>query len=233
MNTLLKSNAELALVIDLAEDQFPKLRESFTKLSECDFIRSCENKTLSKKSLYLFFEQHAFYSQYFVKFLLTMMSKLDDSEEIKVLLENIHDEMGLDEGGAVPHSVLYERFIQKLGLSKPNNALPETDALVKTMLAFCSHEDPFYGLCALCLGAEAIVPLIYSSVLKAMEAHNIQEGAGGYFGLHIGCDDEHAQIMYDMILDRVRKNPSLSIEVYRVANSMFNHRINFLNALLK
>ena len=110
--------------------------------------------------------------------------------------------------------------------------LPQTTALIDRMTHYCANADPLCGLTALCLGAEAIVPMLYSAVYQAARGLGYTAAQLKYLQLHIECDDGHALTMYQIITRRTVSSPHMVKPVIAIAREMLEYRCNFLTALM-
>jgi hypothetical protein len=90
---------------------------------------------------------------------------------------------------------------------------------------------PMIGLGALCLGAEAIVPYLYSMVVRGFEAVGEPSERLGFFHLHIEEDDAHAETMYRIILARLDQSPSARLDLVYGAERALVARCEFFRAL--
>jgi pyrroloquinoline-quinone synthase len=206
--------------------------EWIERLMSVDFLKRCEAGDISWDKMKLFLIQHQLYAKHFTRYLSALISNIEDNEERFKLSQNLFDEMGLGDAGNIPHSVIYSNMMKNLGIDTCDDILPETQALIDTMMNCCRSTNVMVGLGAICLGAEGIVPVMYSAILKGLLANNIQINDLSFFSLHISCDDEHAGTMYK-IIDRMVNVDGYSIEdLNRGAETIISARINFFNALI-
>jgi len=95
------------------------------------------------------------------------MSNLDNNSDVLSVFENLFEELGFGSNKEPTHSEIYKNMLNEFGLdlkSQPIN--PSTQALINTMMNFCKQPQGVYGLAALCIGAEAIVPSMYADIVK-------------------------------------------------------------------
>jgi hypothetical protein len=102
----------------------------------------------------------------YARYLTALISNMPREEDRHGLLCNLFEEMGLSEPTSVPHTVVYANMLSRLGLNDGPAPLPTTQALSETMLDCCQSANFMIGLGALCLGAEAIVPELYGSIVQ-------------------------------------------------------------------
>ncbi len=175
-------------------------KEWMDELDETPFLKSCREGTVSRETLETFLVQQYFYSRNFTRYLCALLSNIINDEHRRELTENLVDETGLGQVKGEPHSRIYRRMLGKLGVD-PSKAelLSETKALIETMWQSCRSPNPAVGLGALCLGAEAIVPHVYSQIVEGFLARGEDAQNLEFFHLHIACDDEHALTMKKII----------------------------------
>jgi hypothetical protein len=93
-------------------------------------------------------------------------------------------------------------MLERFGLSiKGAEPTPSTRKLIESMLHHCKHPNPSYGLGALCLGAEALVPALYTDIIAGFKACGVAAKEIDFFRIHIECDDGHAETLRDMMVD--------------------------------
>lgn len=122
--------------------------------------------------LRLLLEHQALYGGYFSRYLCAIMANLPGNEAVRELAENLFKELGLGGGNERPHSEIYRDMLVRSGIPM-NHAAPlvGTRNLIDSMFRHCRDLNPASGLGALCLGAEALVPALYSDPILAFEAY--------------------------------------------------------------
>ena len=111
------------------------------------------------------------------------------------------EELGADRESATSHAELFLASMHAIGAVPGSHApLPGTRTLTATMFAYCRQPDPLAGLAALCLGAEAIVPVLYSPIVDAMRHLEVSPHARRFFEVHVAEDQDHATAMLDIII---------------------------------
>lgn len=206
--------------------------EWIRELDETLFLSRCRERRVSRVELQCFVVQQGFYSRHFTRYLNALMANLVEEYDRHALTQNLFEEMGLGEVKTTPHSQIYRDMMKTMGLRfEDATPLDATRHLVDTMLECCRSANSMIGLGALCLGAEAIVPHIYSTVLTGFEAVAEPRRNLEFFTLHVSCDDEHAITMRNIITRRLQADPRTRIDLEYGAAKAIAARIGFFNAL--
>jgi len=219
-------NASRIAVEEKKEDLIAQLRQS-------SFLKRCRAGTVSRKELMAFLVQQSFYSRHFTKYLCALMSNLPETGDIMSLATNLFDELGLDgQADSVPHHIVYRRMLERFELSPASETpTPETDGLIAAMLTHCRNPDPAYGLGALCLGAEGLVPSIYTDIVCGFTAIGVPAESVDFFHIHIACDDRHAETLQEMMLDLVARNPAKLPIILEAGQALVAARGRFFNGI--
>jgi pyrroloquinoline quinone (PQQ) biosynthesis protein C len=153
------------------------IRESSARILKHPFLERCQNGKIPLEALRVFLVQHGKYSTYFTRYLCALISNLKESSDVLHLAENLAEELGFGDGKAgSPHSQIYADLLKGFNLSsEAQPAFPETIIQIKTAFMLCRQPDGIEGLGALCLGAEAIVPALYSAVVNGFHQHGIAD----------------------------------------------------------
>ena len=194
--------------------------------------------------------QHSHYSRHFTRYLVALMGRLEDPADVLVLLHNLGEEMGVDAvagtdtgtaatttvsasaGVALTHAELFQRTLARVGVLPAEHAvLPATRALVAAMMAHCQSGDALAGLAALCLGAEAIVPLVYRPILASLEQLGFGEDATEFFIIHIAEDEDHALAMLAMMRRIVHGAPARMVQAVEIGRQMIGLRVAMFDAV--
>jgi pyrroloquinoline quinone (PQQ) biosynthesis protein C len=123
-------------------------------------------------------------------------------------------------------------MMKAMGVSFDDEArIPETQHLVDTMLECCLNRNPMVGLGAICLGGEAIVPHVYSTVLEGFAGISEPKRHLEFFTLHVSCDDEHAITMRKIITRRLEADPRSKVDLDYGAAKAIAARAAFFTAL--
>ena len=206
--------------------------EWLNSLRATSFLSRCRTGIVSRRELELFLKQHHYYSQHFTRYLCALISNLRNEHDRQELTKNLFDEMGLFTG--VSHAEIYRRMLLTI-LPAGNDVavFPATQALIDTMLECCRNARPMVGLGALCLGAEAIVPEVYSTILNGFDAVREPRENLHFFTIHINDDDEHARTMRNIILRELSNNSRSRHDLEYGAARAFDARVEFFEAISK
>lgn len=177
--------------------------------------------------------QHHHYSRNFARYLCTLMGALNESRDVRALAGNLIEEAGLDRPGNVTHSELFQRSLTEIG-ARPDSVgpLPQTRALIDAMFGYCRSHDPLDGLAALCLGAEAIVPTLYGSIMQGLRHVGMSKTGLHFFELHVEEDEGHALVMRDIIDRLLAERSYLRGKVLAIGEHMVRLRMEMLDAVL-
>lgn len=203
------------------------------ELNTNPFLMACRNGTIGTDQLRGFLIQHHYYSQYFTRYLCSLMGSLQEHGEFKALSHNLAEELSGDDTDQVSHAELYRQAMDGMSAvpcSRPMFA--STRRLIETMFRYCRCTDPLDGLAALCLGAEAIVPVVYGPVLDALRRANAPAEAQRFFQIHVEEDEQHAIVMRKIIDRMVADRPYLRARVVAVGEEMVRLRMAMLSDLL-
>jgi len=203
-------------------------------LRSTSFLTKCREGVASPAELRLFVVQQYQYSRHFVRYLCALLANLPDERDRGALMRNLFDEMGLGGGGNVPHAQIYRDMMAAMSLrDESGEILPGTRALVDTMFDCCKDPRPMVGLGALCLGAEAIVPDMYSTIVRGFEAVGVPREQLEFFHLHIVGDDEHALTMREIILRELSRDPQSRVELEDGAARAIGARVSFFDDITR
>ncbi|WP_282412711.1 iron-containing redox enzyme family protein [Pseudomonas sp. PS01299] len=195
--------------------------DALDRLVNHELLLAMQNGHVSLKGMRYFLIQHHYYSRNFTRFLCAILNRLESLGDIKLLLENMQEEMGIDGDNKLTHSELFQRSLRILGTHPlAELPLPQTVDFTQCIMQLCRSENPVEGLAALCLGAEAIVPLIYKPILLALEGLNVSEEGLEFFRLHIEEDEDHAITMLGVLQRLTHQTPEakrLAIQIGRQA----------------
>lgn len=165
------------------------------------FFKACSAGLLSKADFQFFFAQYYLYSANFTRYLAALMANSDNDYHRARLSENLWEE-----GGGLEkekrHAEIFRKFLRE-GLQIDIEKIDYLDATrfyVREYLDFCLRSHPAAGSAFLSLGTEGIVSRMYTVMVEGMLQAGIPEEHLPFFRLHIGCDDEHAQTLEDMMV---------------------------------
>lgn len=194
------------------------------------FLIQCRSGEVSLDRLNTFLVQQGKYSSNFTRYICQLMVNLESHEDVLSIFDNLYEELGFGEVKAPPHSKIYRNMLQNFDLDlRIQPTLPSTQRLIDTMMNFCKQSEGVYGLAALCLGAEAIVPQLYSDIVTGFVAKGIDRKQLNFFTLHIECDDDHADTMLAILSRLIIAKPALFEIVRHAAFLTIQARIEFLD----
>lgn len=198
------------------------------------FIRRCRAGTITQRELGVFLAQHAKYSAYFTRYLCALIANLGDSEDVLKLAENLAEELGFGDDGGEPHARIFARMLGQFGIDvAATPTFAPTQRLIETTFHYCRQPDPAYGLGALCLGAEAIVPALYSDIIAGFNANGIDDERLEFFRIHVECDDGHADTMRAILARLQEDDPARGVRILEGAHAMIDARLNFFSGILE
>jgi pyrroloquinoline-quinone synthase len=124
-----------------------------------------------------------------------------------LLAENIYEEDTGRLSGSTPHTVLYHRFANAIGVSSADLEAAEPLIELKTMMEWfaglIAQSDWVVGACAFLYGLESQKPGSRERRLQAVrETYRIAEDALTFFIIHIGLDDEHGDVGARIVLSQ-------------------------------
>jgi pyrroloquinoline quinone (PQQ) biosynthesis protein C/quercetin dioxygenase-like cupin family protein len=168
------------------------------------FFKACLAGQLTKADFQFFFAQYYLYNSNFTRYLAALMANADNDYHRAKLSENLWEE-----GGGLEtdkrHAEIFRKFLRE-GLEIDIDKIDYLDATrfyVREYLDFCLRSHPAAGSAFLSLGTEGIVARMYSVMVEGMLKAGIVEEHLQFFRIHIGCDDEHAATLEDMMLSYV------------------------------
>ncbi|MEX3628162.1 MAG: iron-containing redox enzyme family protein [Burkholderia sp.] len=202
------------------------------RIREHSFLARCRSGEVPLEELKLFLVQQGLYSSYFTRYLCALMANLSDNADVLKLAGNLYEELGLADDSETPHSLVYRAMLEHFGLSLQGaRPLIGTRRLIDTMFDHCRHPDAARGLAALCLGAEALVPVVYADIIKGFEAHGVSAGALAFFHIHVACDDGHAETMRDILVEIAQRNGDSVPAMLSAGDSLVDARLAFFDSI--
>jgi len=201
-------------------------------LDKVPFLARCANGTITRNELHSFVRQQYRYSRQFTRYLCALMANVVNDKDRRNLTDNLFEEMGLGDFGNIPHSQIYLNMMEAMGVNvDAEGVFPTTQKLIDTQLACCQSPHHMVGLGALCLGAEAIVPRMYSTIIKGFAAVGEPEKNLEFFKIHIEGDDEHAVTMRNIIAREIENDPRLRLDLDYGAQKAIDARVEFFLGL--
>lgn len=201
-------------------------------LDDTPFLTRCREGSVTLFELDTFIIQQFHYARHFTRYLCALMGNLPQESDRSALASNLFEELGLSGGTGVAHAVIYRQMMVERQLDDQGTpAHPETLHLVKSMLTACSNSDPLVGLGALCLGAEAIVPHVYSQIVSGFLSVGESLDRLKFFTIHIEDDDEHAVTMRKIIDREISADPRRRQTLRESARKLLVARGQFMMAI--
>jgi pyrroloquinoline quinone (PQQ) biosynthesis protein C/quercetin dioxygenase-like cupin family protein len=168
------------------------------------FFKACLAGQLSKADFQFFFAQYYLYNSNFTRYLAALMANSDNDYHRARLAENLWEEGGGQETEK-RHAEIFRKFLRQ-ALEIDIDKIDYMDAsrfYVREYLDFCIRSHPAAGSAFLSLGTEGIVSRMYTVMVEGMLKAGIPEDQLTFFRIHIGCDDEHAETLENMMLSYV------------------------------
>lgn len=195
-------------------------------------LQSLQDEDTNIEFLKILLVQHSHYSKNFVRYLCSLICNLRNMHEIQDLLENLQEEMGLDGNDKLTHAEMFQRTLRLVGADPlAHSPLPETLNLKNGMMEYCRSNDPLVGLAALCLGAEAIVPVIYTPILFALKKFGFEKEATEFFELHIEEDENHALTMLKIMKELIGDDTNKRNFAINIGKQMLAKRITMFDGV--
>jgi pyrroloquinoline quinone (PQQ) biosynthesis protein C len=208
--------------------------EFATRLLRHPFLVRCGNASVTMAELRRFLVQQGKYSNYFTRYLCALISQLDEGDDVLRLARNLAEELGYGADGQTPHSRIYADMLERFGLRLDRQpTYPETQNLIDTMFMLCRQPGGLAGLGALCLGGEAIVPAMYARIIEGFRGLGVEPEALEFFRIHVDCDDDHAETMYEIITRRTSSSTSSRVTALHAGEIALNARLRFFDALTR
>ncbi|WP_444929414.1 TenA family transcriptional regulator [Microbulbifer sp. SSSA002] len=196
------------------------------------FLKRCREGSITLDELKIFLVQQGIYSGFFVRYLCAMMANLPSNHEVLELAENLMEELGLEPDSPKPHAIIYRETLEHFGLTLENaEVLPGTQHLIDAMFKNCRDLRASAGLGALCLGAEALVPDLYSDIVAGFRSCGVTDKEMEFFLLHIECDDGHAETIRDIMVDIASKDPSQLDIMLEAGRHLVEARLQFFDSI--
>ena len=219
--------------MDMQLEQFESSKEQLIeRIRSHSFLQRCRSGEVSLDELKIFLVQQGLYSAYFTRYLCAMMANLPSNEEVLELAENLFEELGLAPNSPRPHHLIYREMLEHYSLSLDGaQPLEGTRRLIDSMFQHCRSLNPAAGLGALCLGAEGLVPAMYSEIIRGFEAQGAVRRDIEFFHIHVECDDGHAEAIREIMLDIASSAPE-QVEVMLAAGmSLVEARLDFFSSI--
>ncbi|AKG20404.1 iron-containing redox enzyme family protein [Calothrix sp. 336/3] len=164
------------------------------------FFTACLQGELTKQDFIEIFSQYYLYSKNFTRYVAGVMANCDRDQFRAKLTQNLWEESG--ENGGVSHAEIFRNFMKN---SLFINDLTQikfksfTQEFVDLYLQNTIQADPLWGCAWLSLGTEGIVSRMYQIMVTGMRQAGFADSELEFFHIHIGCDDEHAATLTEMM----------------------------------
>ena len=206
---------------------------ALSKLDRHPLLTELSNGQIGLDGIRTLLVQHRHYSRHFTQYLCALMSNFSNIDDLHAVMKNLLEEMGVDGSENVTHAELFQQTLDSLSADpRREGPLPATRALSNTVMGYCRQKDPLEGLAALCLGAEAIVPLIYRPILDALVAHGADEQATKFFRIHIEEDEDHALTMLAILERLTERAPAARERARSIGSDVIAKRCEMFDAVL-
>ena len=172
------------------------------------FYQAWSEGELTREDLREYGAEYWHHVSAFPAYLSALHSHLPDGKLRRLVLENLADEEGLEDG--VPHSDLWMDFARGMG-AEPNEVrvrkiAPETRALLEHFRAQMQH-SPAAALAAL-YAYESQVPAIAKTKAEGLMHHYGADAATRhYFTVHMTADVHHARVWRNALTAELAAHP--------------------------
>jgi pyrroloquinoline quinone (PQQ) biosynthesis protein C/mannose-6-phosphate isomerase-like protein (cupin superfamily) len=194
-------------------------------------FKACLAGELSKSDFAYIFAQYYLYSKNFTCYIAGVMANCDKDHFRAKLTQNLWEEGGKD--CELSHAQIFRNFLYKTfkinDLDKINYD-EFTVKFVETYLNKCIKSHPVSGSAWLSLGTEGIVSRMYEIMVQGMLQAGIPNDELEFFHIHIACDDEHAEILSDLMCSYSDKSEWFET-CQRAADEALNLRTQFFEDL--
>ena len=160
--------------------------------------------TLPREALRTYAAQYYQHVRAFPTYISALLSRCDDFETRRALLENLRDE----EEGPENHPALWLRFATAVGCDEGEaesaEPLPETAVAIDAFRTAVHEGSVTRGLAAL-WAYESMVPVVAAEKIRGLAEHYGVAGSPGtdYFEVHRTLDVEHAAATRALVARRV------------------------------
>ncbi len=163
-------------------------------------FRACKQGELSRQEFAYIFSQYYLYSKNFTRYLAAVMANCENDALRNRLAKNLWEESG--DGCDRTHAEIFRAFLtQTLGIEALETIQYSgfTRYFAQEYQQNCLYSDVVWGSAWLALGTEAIVPRMYEIFVEGLRRAGIPDSELEFFHIHIGCDDEHAATLAEMM----------------------------------
>jgi pyrroloquinoline-quinone synthase len=172
------------------------------------FYQAWSKGELTREDLREYASEYWHHVSAFPAYLSTLHSQLPDGKLRRVLLENLADEEGLEDGR--PHSEMWMDFARGMGAPeaevRERNVSNETRAMLAHFRAEM-HNSPATALAAL-YTYESRVPAIAKTKADGLKQHyGADDRTRRYFTVHTTADVHHARVWRNALSEELLKHP--------------------------
>jgi len=196
-----------------------------------------------------FAAQYGHYSAWFPRYLTAVISKLENDNHRRHLLNNLAEESGqLHEDDleairalgikeewvkGIPHPQLFRRFQTAIGADPDAKPGIEVAIWRESFLALIQGNPAASALGAIGPGTESVVKHIYQPIIRSIRNHtslSLEEYV--FFPLHTEVDDEHGLILLDIAEDYAAHGPEQVLELRKGMLKALNLRASFWDDMM-
>jgi mannose-6-phosphate isomerase-like protein (cupin superfamily)/pyrroloquinoline quinone (PQQ) biosynthesis protein C len=192
---------------------------------------ACLAGELTRNDFAYIFSQYYLYSKNFTRYIAGVMANCDRDNYRAKLTQNLWEESGETIG--VSHVEIFSNFLKNsLGVDDLSQIEYEefTRNFLEIYLENSVQADPVWGSAWLSLGTEGIVAEMYKIMVTGMQQAGFQDSELEFFHIHIGCDDEHAATLLELMCSYMDR-PEWSQTCAQAIDRALNARAHFFNCL--
>jgi mannose-6-phosphate isomerase-like protein (cupin superfamily)/pyrroloquinoline quinone (PQQ) biosynthesis protein C len=208
---VLRANAETQITTTTAN----KIKNQSDVVSELDrlnefvqnhsfwnnrMFKACLAGELSKSDFAYIFSQYYLYSKNFTCYIAGLMANCDKDHFRAKLTQNLWEESGEDD--KLSHAEIFRNFLHKTFNINDLDKINYDEFTVKFVESYfnnCIKSNTVSASAWLSLGTEGIVSKMYQIMVQGMLQTGIPSDELEFFHIHIGCDDEHAETLADLM----------------------------------
>lgn len=192
---------------------------------------ACVAGELSREDFSYIFSQYYLYSKNFTRYIAGVMANCEKDYFRAELTKNLWEESG--QGDQLSHAQIFRNFLQKtLGIQDLDDIqyADFTKNFTQAYSESCMQSNAIWGSAWLSLGTEGIVSRMYQIFVEGMLKAGIPNGDLEFFHIHIGCDDEHAETLAELMCSYSDQAGWLEL-CKRAADQALSLRANFFEHL--
>jgi mannose-6-phosphate isomerase-like protein (cupin superfamily)/pyrroloquinoline quinone (PQQ) biosynthesis protein C len=192
---------------------------------------ACLRGELTREDFIYIFSQYYLYSKNFTRYVAGVMANCDRDHFRAKLTQNLWEESG--ENGGVSHAEIFRNFMKNsLFIHDLSQIKYEsfTQEFVDLYLQHSIQAEPLWGSAWLSLGTEGIVSQMYQILVEGMLKAGFDHRELEFFHIHIGCDDEHAATLTEMMCS-YREMPEWFETCLQATDLALTARANFFESL--